>query len=127
MQDWKEKGQRMREDIDCGIINYECRICKTSFSRAKDAAYHEKKCGKCTCSICNKMFSSQLALRKHTNVHEERHKCQTCNKAFGTNYILKRHMKVHSKEKEFPCSSCNSTFTLKANLRRHEKNCMNVM
>ena len=41
----------MREDIDCGIINYECRICKTSFSRAKDAAYHEKKCGKCTCSI----------------------------------------------------------------------------
>jgi uncharacterized Zn-finger protein len=117
----------MREDIDCGIINYECRICKTSFSRAKDAAYHEKKCGKCTCSICNKMFSSQLGLRKHTNVHEERHKCQTCNKAFGTNYILKRHMKVHSKEKEFPCSSCNSTFTLKANLRRHEKNCMNVM
>ena len=48
-------------------------------------------------------------------------------KAFGTNYILKRHMKVHSKEKEFPCSSCNSTFTLKANLRRHEKNRMNVM
>ena len=73
------------------------------------------------------MFSSQLAMRKYTNLHEERHKCQTCNKAFGTNYILKRHMKVHSKEKEFPCSSSNSTFTLKANLRRHEKNCMNVM
>ena len=54
------------------------------------------------------MFSSQLALRKHINVHEEKHKCQT----FGTNYILKHHMKVHSKEKEFPCSSCNSMLTL---------------
>ena len=78
----------MHEDIDSAIINYECRKCKTSLSRIKDAAYHEKKYGKCTCSysICIKMLSSQLALKKHMNVHEEKHICISIELA--TNHLV---------------------------------------
>lgn len=123
MKDWKREGQRMRKDIDCGIMEYKCRKCKASFTRAKDAAYHQKKCVECKCSICNKIFTCELALKQHMNIHEKKYECETCHKAFSTKYILTRHTKVHSKQKDFACNYCNSKFTSKYNQKRHEKNC----
>ena len=83
--------------MDCGIIKYECRKCGKSFGKAKHATYHEKTCGQCICTICNKNCSSKIAFLKHMNVHEESYKCETCNKVFSTKYNLTRHGKVHSK------------------------------
>ena len=111
----------MREDIDCGIMEYKCRKCEKPFVRAKDAAYHEKRCGECFCSICNKKFICQISLQKHLKIHQQTYKCQICSKIFSNQYNLRRHMNVHSKNKEFSCQHCNAKFTLKAHQKRHEK------
>ena len=84
--------------------------CSASFTRAKDAAYHEKKCEECQCTTCHKIFSSLLNLEKHMNVHRGNYKCETCHKAFATKYTLVRHTKVHSKESDYACHFCNAKF-----------------
>ena len=123
LQDWKREGQKLREDIDCGIVTYKCRRCSASFTRAKDAAYHEKRCEECQCTTCCKVFSSKLSLARHMNIHSAKYECETCHKTFATKHILVRHTKVHSKDKDFTCHSCNAKFKTKFSQERHEKNC----
>lgn len=125
-QDWESGGQRVKEDIDCRIVEYKCKKCQKSFPRAKDANYHQKHCEEAICTICSKTFLNRLALRRHMAVHEEKYKCQTCLKSFAGQASLKRHIQVHSgtQEKEFACLFCKAKFTTKSNMIRHVKSCV---
>ncbi len=87
LQDWKYEGQKNREDIDCGLLIHKCAKCDATFSRAKDAAYHKNKCGKCQCTICSKTFSSQLSLKKHMNVTRENINVKPATKHLGVNSV----------------------------------------
>ena len=53
LQDWKNEAQKIREDLDTGVIELwkHCQKCSKSFSR-EDIRYHEKSCGNSTCMQC---------------------------------------------------------------------------
>ena len=115
----------MKEDIDCGIVELKCSICEKLFPRAKDLAYHEKKCEKCVCNICKKEYSNKLSLRRHMVIHDKKYECQVCKKSFAGQGSLNRHAKVHSvsKEKDHACPHCSATFGIRSNMVRHLKKC----
>ena len=125
-KDWNELAQRERENNDLFGGDQDsqvCSKCTKTFKNRRDKVYHERRCGNCVCSFCEKSFPHKLKLKLHINVHEEKYKCQVCNKVFTTQQGLTRHASSHDKSLEgYSCDICQQKFTLKPNLTRHMKN-----
>ena len=96
-QDWKQKAQSYREDVDTGLLNkMQCPTCRKSFTRDKDCKQHIKGCKTCVCAVCNKTFDHESKLKRHTNkMHLSTYKCETCNKVFAERRNLARHQRTH--------------------------------
>ena len=68
---------------------FKIKICKTD---------GEWKIQKCKCDTCDKSYTKGANLKRHREVHQERHySCKICGKQFGRRDILKSH---YSKCKE---------------------------
>ena len=98
-QDWKEKAQKQREDLDTGVLeDMKCPTCKAVFKRSKDFKYHMKDCQECECDIpgCGKLFNHKKKLERHKNkFHHKCFKCEVCSKVFAEKRNLKRHKCIH--------------------------------
>ena len=67
-QDWKNKAQGLRENIDTGMLEErKCPTCTKVFSREKHLKYHMKECHQCTCDQCNETFDHEQKLKRHKN------------------------------------------------------------
>ena len=99
-----------------------CRKCGKAFDEMKRRNQHEKDCGGADCVICNKHFSSQRALKEHTNTaHSTNFRCAVCKKCFGGLSKLNRHMPLHDEKKRVQCETSGKVFKRKDNLTRHMK------
>ena len=75
------------------------------------------------CALCGRAFRRKTLLRKHELFHGGKQKmlsCTMCTKLFISEVELSEHMKVHKKSKEFHCNICKCSFVTKHTLRRHE-------
>ena len=74
------------------------------------------------CPICDKVFQSEISLKKHkVKKHLE---CNTCQKKFKLKCHLTRHKNLvheNAAEKDFECESCDMKFKRKDHLNRHKK------
>lgn len=69
-QDWKEKVQKYREDLDMGVLeDMKCFICKIVFKRMKDFKYYIKDCQECECDIfgCGRFFNYKKKFERYKN------------------------------------------------------------
>lgn len=75
-----------------------------------------------TCSHCNKIFSTKVALKTHIKKeHSGAVTCSECPRTFSRPADLKKHMSAHSEDRPFPCTGCDRTFKEKRNLVRHSR------
>jgi len=104
---------------------YKCNECEESFSYMNELTKHKKQAHKKTfcCSVCNKVFKTNVILQNHMKVHSETrkdYKCNSCEKSFTTKYNLNKHIKVkHDKVQEFTCSVCSKSYAHKKSLDKH--------
>lgn len=117
---------------------YRCTLCAIeSFLKFADLENHIKTShakyttptGSCpqvyTCDVCNVMYKTSLALRKHAKEHHPDLKpfiCSVCDLGFGRKGDMNRHLKsVHTGAKDYVCSCCGLSFGYRRNLLRHER------
>lgn len=123
MQDWNQKAQFLKEDMDCSIVKHECKRCKRVFKKGKELRFHEKNCMAVTCPVqsCGRKFESKLLLKRHQVIHSNDNECSICKKTFCSKQSLGRHKASHDSAKAFKCIICDAEFSVKGNLRRHVK------
>ncbi|XP_058443258.1 uncharacterized protein LOC131425402 [Malaya genurostris] len=76
-----------------------------------------------TCTICNQPYI-KTSMKRHMETHtEERmaYSCTICNKLFSTNWNLKQHKWTHANPtlKPFQCNMCSSGFVREADYITH--------
>lgn len=77
------------------------------------------------CSICDKIFTHEKGLVRHTrHLHENvrEHVCLLCEKSFSTSSDLKKHSFTH-KQEHIPCEICGKIFQNVLNLKQHLRYC----
>ena len=106
-----------------------CDHCEKSFGFLSDLRKHQKIVhgGKVQCEICDKIYRSEVTLKKHMETHAEgyvksTYPCYKCKKSFASQYYLLNHMKYdHDKVErpKFKCDWCGATFTQKGHMMEH--------
>ena len=96
-QDWKEKAQKHREDLDMGVLeDMKCPTCNTVFKRMKDFKYHIKDCQRNVNVTFLDVGNNKKKLERHKNkFHLQCFKCEVCSKVFAEKRNLKRHKCTH--------------------------------
>lgn len=105
----------------------EC-YCGCSFSTKEQYARHLKgrHMGGFECTVCNTVFSSRLALLRHTRREHARTQeleCTSCGKKFGHKCHLREHFAVHTEETPYQCVTCGKKYKFQRSLRRHTPLC----
>ena len=73
------------------------------------------------CKKCNKLFSLKRALKKHSEIHDEKkYECKICHKKFHYMHNFQRHEKTHTGEKNFGCRFCDMKF-IQSNTRNYHE------
>ena len=77
------------------------------------------------CQVCEKVFATKQALKRHTNsVHEHIKYVCYCKKEFARKCDLARHKRtIHQAVDQFECETCSRKFNQKSNLVRHLNIC----
>uniref|UniRef100_W5N2T7 Si:dkey-154p10.3 n=1 Tax=Lepisosteus oculatus TaxID=7918 RepID=W5N2T7_LEPOC len=75
------------------------------------------------CSLCDRKFSSKLALRRHMGIHSgvKPFECEDCQYKTRLKASLIQHMRIHTGEKPFKCSQCSYASIDASSLRRHSR------
>ena len=101
-----------------------CKMCPNSFPNVKELNQHHKDDhGVVTCKDCNKLFSSQSTLDKHSYVHKElKFNCEHCGRRFPFESRLEQHLMTHiNTHLSWPKKSCPKTFKSVGDVNRHVK------
>ncbi|XP_035786798.1 zinc finger protein 583-like [Anopheles albimanus] len=104
---------------------YKCNVCLKSFGRRYQLNIHMRRCKQFRCEDCNLVFHNCHELKHHRKQqHEpkpESFVCKECSKCYSTNLALKRHTEnVHGPER-FICDVCSKTFKSTAQFRHHQR------
>ena len=99
-----------------------CKMCTEIFGSVRDLNIHHKKDhGIVKCTKCDKYFSTQSSLDKHSYSHSElKFNCEICGKCFPFQSRLDQHMMVHISNK-LSCTKkkCDKQFKSIWDLNRH--------
>ena len=99
-----------------------CKLCVNTFSSVKELnRHHHKDHGIVQCPECDKYFSTQSSLDKHSYSHKEaKYSCELCGKCFQFESRINQHMVTHI-NKKLPCpkKSCDREFKNIGDLNRH--------
>ena len=99
-----------------------CKMCTEIFASIKELNIHHKQDhGIVKCTKCDKYFSTQSSLDKHSYTHGElKFNCELCGKYFPFQSRLDQHMLVHIHNKSScPKKSCDKQFKSIGDLNRH--------
>ena len=99
-----------------------CKMCMEIFGSVKDLNIHHKQDhGIVKCEKCEKYFSTQSSLDKHSYTHGElKFNCELCGKCFPFESRLDQHMLVHINNKlSCPKKSCDKQFKSIGDLNQH--------
>ena len=99
-----------------------CKMCAEIFSSVKDLNIHHKQDhGIVKFTKCDKYFSTQSSLDKHSYSHGElKFNCELCGKCFPFQSRLDQHMTVHINNKiSCPKKSCDKQFKSIWDLNHH--------
>ena len=120
-------GSSRPSDVDSSIRKHrkiKCKMCTEIFGSVKDLNIHHKQDhGIIKCTKCNKYFSIQSSLDKHSYTHGElKFNCELCAKCFPFESRLDQHMLVHINNK-LSClkKSCDKQFKSIGDLNLHTK------
>jgi Zinc finger, C2H2 type len=107
---------------------FSCQYCGSTFITLNHFNCHLKKHEtdkpgflKCDRNECKKLFSSAIALLKHSKIHKvEKFTCKVCGKFYRRTSALKIHMKRHSEERcDIP--GCSYVAKLKIHIYNHKR------
>ena len=106
-----EDQKLLRCDI-CGktMKSYQKSLMKNHVRMHKDVRPFQ-----CQFDNCQKSFSSENALKKHSLNHTRPYVCQVCNKGFSRRYLLMDHFKKHCKNKPDACTDIPDNFMTSTN------------
>ena len=99
-----------------------CKMCTEIFTRVSELNIHHKKDhGIVKCPKCEKYFSTQSSLDRHSYSHGELNfSCEVCGKCFAFQSRLDQHMTVHISNKlACPKKKCDKQFKNIWDLNRH--------
>ncbi|RXM99219.1 Zinc finger protein 26 [Acipenser ruthenus] len=76
-----------------------------------------------SCNLCNRKFSSKLALQRHMGIHSgvKQFECQDCEYKTRLKASLIQHRRIHTGEKPFKCNQCPYASIDASSLRRHSR------
>ncbi|XP_032398123.1 zinc finger protein 665 [Etheostoma spectabile] len=100
---------------------YTCPDCQKDFAFPEDLNKHLEvhvKENSGTCPKCDETFSSPEELETHMGVHEKSYACSICEKKFKVEYALKKHEQGHQDE-QYYCSLCCKRFIKLSHYKRH--------
>ncbi|XP_061562419.1 zinc finger protein 646 [Phycodurus eques] len=101
---------------------FACEQCGRTYRHAGSLVNHKKshKTGLYYCSVCNKAYSNQLAVKNHLRTHfgSQKHSCQKCGKGFRGKRQLSAHICADSRKggrrslrsRVSKCKQCKQTF-----------------
>ena len=100
------------------------KMCTETFSSVGELnKHHRDDHGVVSCKDCDKKFSIQTSLDKHTYTHGDlKYVCELCGKKFPFASRLEQHSKVHINQK-MPCpiKSCKNVFKGVGDVNQHVK------
>ena len=99
-----------------------CKMYDETFSSVRDLnLHHRQDHGVVKCPKCDKYFSTQSSLDKHSYSHGElKYNCELCGKCFPFQSRLDQHMMVHINNKlSCPKKSCDRKFKSIWDLNQH--------
>ena len=99
-----------------------CRLCTEIFSTVKELkTHHRKDHGIVKCPRCERYFSTQSSLDRHSYSHGElKFSCDVCGKGFAFQSRLNQHMTVYISNKlSCPKKKCDKQFKNIWDLNRH--------
>ncbi|XP_050091967.1 transcription factor grauzone-like [Anopheles aquasalis] len=104
---------------------YKCHTCLKSFGRRYQLNIHTRRCKQFRCEDCDLVFHNCHELKLHRKQrHEQKPEsfvCKECSKSYSTNLALKRHTEnVHGPDRCI-CDVCSKTFKSTAQFRHHQR------
>ena len=101
-----------------------CKMCMEIFGTVRELNTHHKQDHSIVqCTKCDKYFSTQSSLDKHSYTYGElKFNCELCGQCFPFESRLEQHMLVHINNKlSCPKKSCDRQFKSSGDLNRHVK------
>uniref|UniRef100_A0A1A9WJZ9 C2H2-type domain-containing protein n=1 Tax=Glossina brevipalpis TaxID=37001 RepID=A0A1A9WJZ9_9MUSC len=107
----------------------QCKLCGTWYRHLAGLKTHMKNIHENTssehrCHICNKVSTTERALKRHIYLNhkcDRKFKCSMCSKAFKRGQDLREHISVHTGEALYTCPNCPMTFASSANMYKHRQ------
>lgn len=121
-EETEDEGEEEDFESPGGLeINELCTECGRFFLILKPHTC-EHKIKPYSCNICGKRCVSEIALRNHSEIHDEtyEHPCKYCYVTFKTRADKFRHELTHQDKKDpFKCPDCPKTFATSKERRSH--------